>query len=173
MTPVPSIFVASVQDSLQALNRVVSLLRGRNFRIESLTTARSEQLDVARLTVVVDASQVRPQRVASCLDKLEEVWSLREAQPADVVRREAALVKVRDSAPIREWIAALPASGAARVAEQSGGAAILEVFGAPEDVDRTIRSLPQESIIELARLGQFVMLRGAQPTTDVTPPQQV
>src|SRR5713101_7198795 len=123
---------------------------------------RSEQSDVARLTVVVDESQTRPQRVASCLDKLEEVWSVREAHSSDVVRRQAALVKVSVSEGIREWIASVPASGAVRVAEQSGGAAILELFGTPEDVDRAIASLPADSIIESARLGEFVMLRGTE-----------
>jgi acetolactate synthase-1/3 small subunit len=164
-----SILVASVRDSLQALNRVVSLLRGRNFRIDSLTLAQSERPGVARLTVVVDESHVRPQRVASCLDKLEEVWSVREAQPTDVVRRQAALVKVSDSEATRAWIALLPPSGTVRVVERGGGAAILELFGSPEDVDRTIASLPPASVIELARPGPFVMRRGARETTDVTP----
>jgi acetolactate synthase-1/3 small subunit len=164
-----SIFVASVQDSLQALNRVVSLLRGRNFRIDSLTMARSEQPEVARLTVLVDATQPRPQRVASCLDKLEEVWGVREVDPSEVVRRQAALVKVNDSEAVRDWIASLPVSGAARVAERSGGVAILELFGTPEEVEYAIASLPPDSIIECARLGQFVMLRTTEPTTVVTP----
>ena len=164
----PSIFVASVQDSLHALNRIVSVLRGRNFRIDSVMMARSERPDVARLTVVVDESQARPQRVASCLDKLEEVWSISEVHPSGVVRRQAALVKVSDSDETRAWIAALPASGAVRVAERSGGAAILELFGTPEEVDRAIASLPADSIIESAKLGPFVMLHGAQPTTEAT-----
>jgi acetolactate synthase-1/3 small subunit len=161
--------VASVRNTLDALNRVVSMLRGRDFRVVSLSSARSEQPDMARLTIVVDAAHTRPSRVASCLNRLEEVWGVRQVESRDVIRREVALVKIMENA-VEQLPGTTLLSGAARVIESSGGAAILEIVGTPEEVDSVIGFLPPASILEMARPGQLVMVRGSDQTTMVTPP---
>jgi acetolactate synthase small subunit len=165
-----ALIVASTRNTLQALNRVVSQLRGRDFHVESLGIAHSERSDVARLIIVVDAARTRPERVAWCLDRLEEVWSVRRVEGSEVVRREAALIKFNEDSVPSELVSAVVGSRAARVIERSGGATILEIVGAPEEVDDAIGSLPPESILEIARLGQLVMARGPQQTTIATPP---
>jgi acetolactate synthase-1/3 small subunit len=165
-----SMLVASARGSLQALNRVVSLLRGRDFQIASLTTMASEASDVVRFAIVVDASRTRPARVSSCLDKLEEVWGVRELQPSDAVTRELAVVKIAaaavDAEPVASWVAA----GATRVLERNAVTAILEVTGSSADVDAVVRALPWALVVEVARLGPLVMSRGSQATTVAQPP---
>ncbi len=153
------ILVASVHDSLQALNRVVSLLRGRQFAIDTLTLARSEQPEMARLTLVVNDSQSKPERVASCLEKLEEVSIVHEAHPAESLCREMALVKLMDSPAVADWLAAHIASGPARLAERGQGSVILELCGTPDDVSRLMSSLPPASMVESSRVGPVVMRR--------------
>ena len=163
----PWLFVGSVRDSLQALNRVVSLLRARNFRVTSVSIVRSELVDVSRLVVVVDDAQAQPQRVASCLEKLEEAWNVVEVDSTTAVRRAVALVKLNEpiaKAPVSEMLA----SGRARLVERKAGVTILEISGAPEEVDETIGTLPREAILEIARPGDLVMARGEKPTTSVT-----
>jgi acetolactate synthase-1/3 small subunit len=165
-----TMLVASARGSLQALNRVVSLLRGRDFRIASLTTMTSETSDVVRLAIAVDASRTRPARVSSCLDKLEEVWSVRELEPSDAVTRELAVVKVSAAALATERVASSVAAGSTRVLERNADTAILEITGAPPDVEAVVRALPPALVIEVARLGPLVMSRGAQATTVAQPP---
>jgi acetolactate synthase-1/3 small subunit len=150
--------IASVQDSLQSLNRIVSLLRGRNFTIDSLTLARSERPGVARLTLAVKAPS-RPQRVMSCLDKLEEVLTIAEVNVSNVVRREAALVKVKNSAVVQAWLDGLSVTGPARAAQWGAETTIVEVFGEPEAVEAVIASAPSGAVVECARLGQFAIER--------------
>src|SRR5687768_4127166 len=89
-----STLIARGLDGLSTLNRIVSLLRGRSFGIVSLTAARTDAPGVAHVTIVVDASRTRPDRVASCLEKLEDVLSVEEIDPAHAVQRELALIKV-------------------------------------------------------------------------------
>src|SRR5688500_18824063 len=113
-----AIIVASAGNTLQALNRLISLLRGRDFHIESLAVARSERSDVSRLTIVVDATRTRPDRVASCLQRLEEVWSVRRVERSEVVRREMALIKFTEDAVPGDCISAVLGSGAARLVER-------------------------------------------------------
>jgi acetolactate synthase-1/3 small subunit len=162
--------VASARNTFQALNRVVSLLRGRDFHVESLAVARSEHSEVVRLTIVVDPTRTRAERVASCLEKLEEVWSVRRIEGSDVVQREMALIKFIEASVPGELVSAIVASHAARVIERSGGAAILEIVGPPGEVDHAIDSLPRAAILEIARPGQFAMARGHRQTTVATPP---
>ena len=71
---------------------------------------------------------------------------------------------------ICELVSAVVGSGSVRVIQRSGGAAILEIVDTPEKVDDAIGSLPQASILEVARLGQLMMVCGHQPTTVATPP---
>jgi acetolactate synthase-1/3 small subunit len=168
--PMTSMLVASASSSLQALNRVVSLLRGRDFRIASLTTMASETPEMVRLAIAVDASQTRPARVSSCLDKLEEVWSVREVPASEAVTRELAVVKVTAAAIGAEPLVSFLTRGAVRVLERDAGTAILEVTGSPADVDSVVRALPSGQLLEVARLGPLVMCRGAEPTTGARPP---
>jgi acetolactate synthase-1/3 small subunit len=170
MTAMSEIIVASARNTLHALNRVVSIIRGRAFHVESMAVTRSERSDMTRLAIIVDATRTRPERVASCLDRLEEVWSVRRVERSEMVQREAALIKFIESSVPGELVFAAVESGVARVIERSGGAAILEIVGTPEEVDDAIGSLPPASILEIARLGQLVMARGKQQTTVAAPP---
>jgi acetolactate synthase I/III small subunit len=164
------LFVASIQDSLQALNRVVSLLRGRHFQVKSITRSRSERPEVARLTIVVDDSQPKPHRVASHLEKLEEAWSVASVDRQEVVCRAMALVKLSESLIDAGLVATTLESGSVHLVDQSAGAVILEVFGTIEEVDRVLASFPPNAIIELARPGELAMTRGARPTSDTASP---
>ena len=146
------------------MNRVVSLLRGRDFAIEWLTVSRSERPDVTRLTMAVDTARTSPQRVSTCLEKLEEVWSVKQVRPSEVVGRELALIKLEADAVGGAVVSALLLSSNARVIEESGGAAILELVGRPEEIDLAIGSLVPASILEIARGGQLVMAHGLQKT---------
>jgi acetolactate synthase small subunit len=165
-----TMLVASARGSLQALNRVVSLLRGRDFHIASLTTMASETSEVVRFAIAVDASRTRPARVSSCLDKLEEIWSVREVRPSDAVTRELAVVKVAAAALGSEPVVSFVAAGSTRILEQNADTAILEITGASADVEVVVSGLPPAFVIEVARLGPLVMSRGAQPTTAASPP---
>jgi acetolactate synthase-1/3 small subunit len=167
-----TMIVASARSSLQALNRVVSLLRGRDFRIASLTTMASETTEAVRFAIAVDDSRTRPARVSSCLDKLEEVWSVRELQPSDAVTRELAVVKLAASALGAEPVVSLVAAGSTRVLERNADTAILEITGASADVEAVVRALPPASVVEVARVGPLVMSREAQPTTVASPPHR-
>jgi acetolactate synthase-1/3 small subunit len=165
-----TMLVASARGSLQALNRVVSLLRGRDFRIFSLNSTVSETSDVVRLAIAVDSSQTRAARVLSCLDKLEEVWGVRQLQPSDALTRELAVVKVAVDALGVEPVVSLVAAGSMRVVERHADTAIVEITGASADVDAIVHALPRVSVVEIARLGPLVMSRGADPTTVADPP---
>ena len=52
-------FVVYVENKPGVLNRVASLFRRRAFNIESLTVGHTEKPGVSRMTIVVDADEIR------------------------------------------------------------------------------------------------------------------
>jgi acetolactate synthase-1/3 small subunit len=101
----------------------------------------------------------------SCLDKLEEVWDVRQLQASEALTRELAVVKVRLDALGAETVVAFVAAGSIRVLERRPDTAIVEITGASADVDAIVQAMPPASVIEIARLGPLMMSRGAEPTT--------
>src|SRR5262249_12409014 len=110
---VGSTIVVSVDNSLQSVNRLISMLRGRNFQISSITTGRTLAPDVAALTIVVDAQRTPPHRVAVCLEKMEEVRNVCDVS-ADV-QRELALLKLKQTDHARWTADVLVRAGIARL----------------------------------------------------------
>ena len=155
-----STIVAFAEHSLHSTNRLISALRGRNFRILSITTGRTLAPDVAAATIVVDADQTPPQRVAVCLEKLEQVWNVRDVS-ADGVQRELALLKIVPTDHGRTTVESLVRTGAARLADQTGGTLILEVSGDSAALDRTIGALLGHGLEDVVRVGPIAMTRGS------------
>ena len=160
-----STLIARGHDGLATLNRIVSLLRGRSFGIVSLTSGRTDAPGVAHVTIVVDASRTSPDRVVSCLEKLEDVSSVEEVDPAHAVQRELALVKIARTDRTTAQLSSLVGVAAARIVDSSETTAIVELVGAPQEVDAAIAAMRKVGVLEIARMGQVAMARGAPTAT--------
>ena len=160
-----STLIARGQDGLATLNRIVSLLRGRSFGIVSVTSGRTDAPGMAHVTIVVDASRTSPDRVVSCLEKLEDVSSVEEVDPAHAVQRELALIKVARTDATTSCLSSLVGAGAARIVDSSETTAIVEVVGTPQEVDAAIAAMQDVGVLEIARMGQVAMARGAPIAT--------
>nr|MBA3874401.1 acetolactate synthase small subunit [Anaerolineae bacterium] len=64
------ILVALVENLPGVLNRVASMMRRRNFNIDSLTVGRTHNPNLSRMTIVVDAEKANGRRIAANLFKL-------------------------------------------------------------------------------------------------------
>ena len=159
--------VADVEDKLITLNRVVSLLRARQFSTVSIGTAKTERPGVVRLTVVVDSEHTPPSRVVACLSKLEDVWNVNERSLNAALCRELALVKVA----VKPGAAALPPDlaqhGSIRVVHRDDHVMVLEVVAEPEEVDRILRALESFGILELVRASHLTIEPGSPTPSGV------
>lgn len=148
--------VADAEDKLITLNRVVSLLRARQFSTVSLGAAQTQTPGVVRLTIVIDSERTRPSRVVACLSKLVDVWNVAERSPDALLCRELALVKVT----VAPGGAGLPpelSRGDIRLLHRDDRAMVLEVVAEPKEVDRILRSLESLGIVELVRASRLTM----------------
>jgi acetolactate synthase-1/3 small subunit len=71
--PTRHTLVALVENKPGVLNRVASLMRRRNFNIESLAVGTTEDPTVSRMTIVIDASKTNAALVERNLYKLVNV----------------------------------------------------------------------------------------------------
>ena len=160
MPVMESTLIARGLDGLSTLNRIVSLLRGRSFGIVSLNAARTDAPGVAHVTIVVDASRTPPDRVVSCLEKLEDVLSVEEINPAHAVQRELALIKIARNQATTSRLSSLAGAGGVRILDDHGTTAIVEIVGSPQEVDEAIGAMQELGVLEVARMGQVAMTRG-------------
>jgi len=155
-----STVVATAENTLQALNRLVSVLRGRNFRIVSITTGRTQNSATNYTTIVADSTHTKAERIVSCLNKLDEVHHAEELRASHCLCREFAIVKVVRNQESESTIDSLVASHKARIADCTGDIMILETVGEPQAVAWVIAALRTEWIKDVVRVGPIAMPRG-------------
>ena len=149
-----------MQDHPGVLNRVVSLVRRRNFNIDSLTVGHSETPGISRMTLVVDAADV--EQIIKQLYRLIEVLKVSDVSLDPVVEREIALIKLHVTRSSRAELVALSTVFHAKVVDVGPSSMIVEITGSPDDVERFVELVRPFGIKEMMRTGRIAMIRGSQ-----------
>ena len=87
--------IAIVLDKPGVLNRVSSLMRARNFNIDSLAVSRTDQPDVSRMTITLHGDDVAVEQAAKQLYRLIDVLKVQDVTSEPTIDQELALVKIR------------------------------------------------------------------------------
>ena len=84
-----------MQDEPGVLNRVSSMIRKRNYNIESLVAGETENSGITRMTIVLNESDKTKQSViVNNLKRLNDVYDVVEATNINCHLREYALLKI-------------------------------------------------------------------------------
>jgi acetolactate synthase-1/3 small subunit len=157
------ILVALVENKPGVLNRVASMMRRRNFNIDSLTVGRTHNPHISRMTIVVDAEKSNGRRIAANLFKLVNVIDVRLVSEEPYVSRDLALIKVRtDDVDSRNGVTMICDRYPARIIDIGPKVAILEIAAQEEIVEALIRELAPIGIVEMVRTGVVAMGRGVR-----------
>src|SRR3954463_14827902 len=84
-----------VENKPGVLARISGLFSRRGFNIDSLAVGETEQPEVSRVTIVVNADESPLEQVTKQLNKLVNLLKIVELDPGASVQRELVLVKVR------------------------------------------------------------------------------
>jgi acetolactate synthase-1/3 small subunit len=152
--------VAVMQDQPGVLNRVVSLVRRRNYNIDSLTVGHSETPGVSRMTLVVETDDV--QQIIKQLYRLIEVLKVTDVTEGAAVEREIALIKVHAPRSARSELIALVGVYNARVVDVGASTMILEITAFPSKVEQFVEIMRPFGIKEMMRTGRIAMVRGPE-----------
>ncbi len=159
--PTRHTLVALVENKPGVLNRIASLMRRRNFNIESLAVGTTEDPTVSRMTIVIDASKTNAALVERNLYKLVNVIDVQDVTNLPTVARELALIKVRVSdAQHRGEIKQIADMFQSRVVDVAKDSLIIEITGEEQKVDSLLSVLQDYGILEVIRTGRIAMVRG-------------
>ena len=153
--------IAIVLDKPGVLNRVSSLMRARNFNIDSLAVSHTDQPDVSRMTITLHGDDVAVEQAAKQLYRLIDVLKVQDVTANSVVAQELALVKIRATDSNRAEILKVVELSKGRVVDLAGESVIVEVTGPEAEIDEFVALVRTYGIKELVRTGAVVMSRGS------------
>jgi acetolactate synthase-1/3 small subunit len=155
------VLVAIVMNKPGVLNRVSSLMRARNFNIETLAVSHTDQPEVSRMTLTLRGDDVAVEQAAKQLYRLIDVLKVQDVTSDPTVEHEIALIKVRANDRNRGEVLTIADMYKAKVVDLAAESLIVEATGTEAEVDALIALLRGFGIRELVRSGTVVMSRGA------------
>ena len=157
------IIAAIVEHKPGVLYSVSNMFRRRGFNIESISVGSTEQGDLARMTLTVKGDDKTIEQVIKQLNKLIDVIKVSKMDPANIVTREMALVKVHTAGTkARSDIINYADIFRARVVDVSSESLMVEITGTSEKIDAFIDLMKPFSVKEVARTGITALSRGAK-----------
>ena len=153
--------VAIVLDRPGVLNRVSSLMRARNFNIDSLAVSRTDDEGRSRMTITLHGDDVAVEQATKQLYRLIDVLKVQDVTSEPTVQHELALVKVRATDANRAELLKVVELSRGRVVDLAPDAVIVEVSGPESEVEAFIALVRNYGIKELVRTGAVVMARGS------------
>ena len=152
-----------MQDEPGVLNRISSLVRRRNFNIDSIVAGRTEIDGITRMTLVVnEPNEAKRINVFNNLKRLIDVYDVVDATEENCHIREHALVKISLKSDNINEIEKLVLKGNCRVLDEDPECMILELSGNESTVEENINILSKFKILELLRSGKMAMISGDQ-----------
>ena len=154
-----------VENKPGVLARVAGLFSRRGFNISSLAVGETENPDVSRITIVVNADSSPLEQVTKQLNKLVNVLKIVELDAGTSVARELLLVKVRADRAARSQVMETVALFRARVVDVGPETLTIEATGTPDKLDALLRDLEPFGIKEMVQSGLVAIGRGARSIT--------
>jgi acetolactate synthase-1/3 small subunit len=152
-----------MQDEPGVLNRISSLVRRRNFNIDSIVAGRTELKGITRMTLVVnEPNKAKRRNIYNNLKRLVDVYDVVDATDEDCHIREHALVKVSINPDEIKDIDQLVAKGNCKILDDDPESMILELSGNEKIVEENIKTLKKFKVLELLRSGKMAMVSGNQ-----------
>ncbi len=157
------IIAAIVEHKPGVLYRVSNMFRRRGFNIESITVGPVEPRDLARMTITVKGDEKTVEQVIKQMSKLIDVIKVSRLDPANIVTREMALIKVHaPNSRARSDIINYANIFRARVVDVSLESLMVEITGDSEKIDAFIELMKPFGVKEIARTGITALSRGTK-----------
>ena len=159
------ILTVTTENKPGVLSRVAGLFSRRGFNIVSLAVSPTDDDQVSRMTIVVNAESAPLEQIVKQLNKLVPVLKISEVGPGDGVERELMLVIVKAAAEGRSQITEVAAIFDAKIVDVGFDAMTVMLAGEPDRLDAFADLLRPFGIVELQRTGRIALPKlHRQPT---------
>jgi acetolactate synthase-1/3 small subunit len=155
------VLVVLVNNQPGVLNRVASLVRSRNFNIESLAVGHTQRPDISRMTISLRGDDFAVEQMGKQLYRLIDVLKVQDLPETGVVEHELALIKVRATESKRAEILRIIELYKGRILDVGPETVIVEHSGTEQEIDSLVALLGGFGIKELVRTGTIALARGS------------
>jgi acetolactate synthase-1/3 small subunit len=143
-----------------ALSRVVGLFSQRNYNIDSLTVAPTEDKSLSRLTLTTSGDDARIEQITKHLNKIIDVVKLVDLTEGAHIERELMLIKVKAVGAQRAEIKRTVDIFRGQVVDITPNVFTIQLTGTGEKLDAFITALGDNVVLEVARTGVSGIARG-------------
>ena len=150
-----------LENEAGALSRVVGLFAQRNYNIESLAVAPTEDTTLSRLTLTTRGDDSKIQQIIKQLNKLVEVVRVENLCDGDYLERELLLIKVRAEGEARQEVKRTADIFRGQIIDVTAETYTIQLVGPSNKLDAFIRAIDDVSIVEVVRSGVSGISRGS------------
>lgn len=143
-----------------ALSRVVGLFSQRNYNIDSLTVAPTEDQSLSRLTLTTSGDDARIEQITKHLNKIIDVVKLVDLTEGAHIERELMLIKVKAVGAQRAEIKRSVDIFRGSVVDLTANVFTIQLTGTGDKLDSFIAALGDNVVLEVARTGVSGISRG-------------
>jgi len=155
------IITALVENKPGVLARIVGLISGRGYNIETLNVGPTQDPAISKMTLVVPGDDHVLEQVTLQVGKLVDVISVTDVTGARHLDRELILVEIAtDSVAQRAEVLDLATLFRAAVAGVTERSVSLQMVGSSDVVSDFMLLLKPYKILDLSRSGQIAVARG-------------
>ncbi len=143
-----------------ALSRVVGLFSQRNYNIDSLTVAPTEDKSLSRLTLTTSGDDARIEQITKHLNKIVDVVKLVDLTEGAHIERELMLIKVKAVGAQRVEVNRTVDIFRGQIVDLTGNVFSIQLTGNSSKLDAFIAALGDTIVMEVARTGVSGISRG-------------
>ena len=143
-----------------AMSRVVGLFSARDYNIDSLSVAATEDKTLSRMTIVTHGDDAVLEQITKQLNKLIEVVKVVDLNESRFVERELMLVKVRAVGKEHDEMLRLTEIYRGHVVDVTDKSYTIEVTGTSDKLDSFLETVSRGLILETVRTGAAGIGRG-------------
>ncbi|MEH6566751.1 MAG: acetolactate synthase small subunit [Halopseudomonas sp.] len=143
-----------------ALSRVVGLFSQRNYNIETLTVAPTEDPTLSRLTLTTIGHDEVVEQITKNLNKLIEVVKLVNLSEGPHIERELMLVKIKATGAQRAEVKRTTDIFRGQIVDVSASVYTVQLAGTTDKLESFIEAIGPTSVLEVVRTGVSGIARG-------------
>lgn len=143
-----------------ALSRVVGLFSQRNYNIETLTVAATEDPTLSRLTLTTIGQDDVVEQITKNLNKLIDVVKLVNLSEGPHIERELMLVKIKATGAQRAEVKRTTDIFRGQIVDVTSSVYTVQLAGTSDKLDSFIEAVGPVTILEVVRTGVSGIARG-------------
>lgn len=163
------IITALVENKPGVLARIVGLISGRSYNIETLNVGPTQDPSTSKMTMVVPGDEHVIEQVIHQVGKLVDVIEVVNVTRRRHLNSELILVEVETINHSRAEMLQLSMLFDARVVAVSDKSVTIQMVGDHAKVDDFLRLLRPYTILDISRSGLIAVARGEHPPAGATP----